>query len=143
MPKKSIETFIHINAPVEKVWKTLAYFNAYPQWNPFITSIEGSPVAGEGLRVTLEPPGGRKMTFAPKITALEKNRVLVWKGRLFIPGLFDGEHRFIMESLAPRRVLFRQEEAFSGILVPFFSLDATIKGFEAMNAALKAKAEAS
>ena len=143
MPRKSIETFIHINAAVETVWKTLAYFRAYPQWNPFITAIEGSPVVGERLRVSMQPPGGRAMTFTPKITALEKNRILVWKGRLILPGLFDGEHRFIMESLSPRRVLFRQEEAFSGILVPFFSLDSTIQGFEAMNVALKTKAEAS
>ena len=143
MPKKSIDTYIYINTTIDKVWKTLLNFRKYPQWNPFITSIEGIAEAGNRLKITMKPPGGKAMSFSPKVIVVQKNRALVWKGSFIIPGLFDGEHRFILEELSPRRVMFRQTETFSGILLPFMSTDRTEKGFKVMNEAIKAQAEAS
>jgi hypothetical protein len=72
-------------------------------------------------------------------------RTLRWLGHLLIPGLFDGEHHFTIEPLDANRSRFVQQERFSGLLVPLFakSLDEhTLAGFQAMNAALKAGAEA-
>lgn len=68
---------------------------------------------------------------------------LRWKGRLLIPGPFDGEHSFHLQALDSRRTKFAQKEVFSGILVPLFGsrLSATRRGFELMNQALKARAE--
>jgi uncharacterized protein YndB with AHSA1/START domain len=43
---KSIKTEIVINASKEKVWHVLTDFKRYPQWNPFITSVEGELVKG-------------------------------------------------------------------------------------------------
>jgi hypothetical protein len=65
-------------------------------------------------------------------------------GHLIILGLFDGEHIFTIETLAPNQVHFIQREVFSGLLVPLLArrLDAgTLRGFEEMNQALKARAE--
>ena len=66
-------------------------------------------------------------------------------GQLFVPGLLDAEHSFIIRSLEEDRVRFVQREAFRGLLVPLFarSLDnSTLLGFEEMNRALKERAEA-
>jgi hypothetical protein len=142
---KDLHSEIEIDAPAERVWHLLTDFASYPQWNLFIHSIRGQPIRGEGLEVRIEPPGGRGMTFKPKVLNAEDNRELRWLGHLLVPGLFDGEHSFTIESLAKNRVRFVQREAFKGLLVPLFarSLETnTQRGFEEMNRALKERAEA-
>jgi hypothetical protein len=142
---KELHTEIEIAASAERVWELLTDFASYPQWNPFIRSISGQPTLGEHLEVRLEPPGGRGMTFKPKVLNAEPNRELRWLGNLLVPGLFDGEHSFTIEPLEENRVRFVQREAFKGLLVPLFarSLETnTQRGFEQMNRALKERAEA-
>jgi hypothetical protein len=92
----------------------------------------------------MEPPGGRAATFKPTVTIADPPTTFAWLGRLGIPGLFDGRHRFDLEPGPNGGTLLRHRESFSGILVPFLrsSLDgATREGFEQMNQALKARAE--
>jgi hypothetical protein len=142
---KHLHTQIEIDAPAKRVWELLTDFASYPQWNPFIRHISGRLAPGERLQARLEPPGGRAMTFKPKILTVEPNRELRWLGHLLVPGIFDGEHSFIIEPLEEDRVRFLQREAFSGLLVPLFarSLETnTQQGLEEMNRALKERAEA-
>ncbi|MBA2782619.1 MAG: SRPBCC domain-containing protein [Rubrobacteraceae bacterium] len=142
---KQLHSEIEIDAPAKHVWELLTDFASYPQWNPFIRSISGQPAPGERLQARLEPPGGRAMTFRPKVLTAEPNRELRWLGHLLVPGVFDGEHSFTIEALEENRVRFVQRESFKGLLVPLFarSLESnTQRGFEEMNYALKARAEA-
>ncbi len=84
------------------------------------------------------------MTFKPKMVNVETNREMCWLGKLWIPGLFNGEHCFTIEAFDEKGVRFVQHEKFTGLLVPFMakSLDRDTKsGFEAMNLALKERAE--
>jgi hypothetical protein len=55
-----------------------------------------------------------------------------------------GEHVFQLESVGEGKTRFTQAERFSGVLVPLFGffIGRTERGFEAMNQALKARAEA-
>lgn len=140
-----LHTHIDIDIPPERIWTILADFPDYPVWNPFIRRIRGVPAAGAKLEIHLQPMGGRAMTFRPTVLLAEAGRALSWRGRLLLPGLFDGEHRFFLESLAGGKTRFHQEERFSGILVPLFrvSLERHIRpAFEMMNRALKTRAEA-
>jgi hypothetical protein len=139
-----IDTQIEINAPTARVWSILMDFPSYPRWNPFIRSLEGAPIVGTSLVAFIQPPGGKGMTFRPKVITATPQRDFRWKGRFLVPGLFDGEHFFALESKAGNRVLFRQGELFSGVLVPLLrrSLDGpTRQGFIAMNEAMKRQAE--
>jgi hypothetical protein len=126
------------------VWRVLTDFAAYPEWNPFIVRIGGDPAVGQTLDLTIHPPGRRVMTFHPKVLRCEPNRELRWLGHLLVPGLFDGEHSHVLDSLEPGRTRYRQSEAFRGLLVPLTGglLAATQQGFDAMNTSLKARAEA-
>ena len=138
-----LETSIEINASAQRVWSILMDFPAYPRWNPFVRTIEGTPSAGESLKVVIQSPGSGEMRFHPEVLACERKRELRWKGKLWMPGLFDGEHYFRIEPKSGG-VLFAQGEVFSGLLVPLFrrSLDgATKRGFILMNEALKREAE--
>jgi hypothetical protein len=71
------------------------------------------------------------------------HRELRWLGRLFVPGIFDGEHSLGIEPLGSNRSRFVQSERFTGILVGLAkgTLQKTDTGFERMNAALKERVE--
>lgn len=142
--RHSIETSIAIAAPPDRVWKVLLDFARYPEWNPFIRSIEGSPVEGAVLTVNIQPPGGKPMRFRPIVLRHAAGREFRWKGRLLVPGLFDGEHHFRLSQAADGSTLLGHGEDFNGLLVPLFrrALDGDTKnGFEAMNTALKQRVE--
>ncbi len=142
--KKQLNTEIEINASPEKVWRFLTDFASYPNWNPFIKSIKGTIAVGEKLEVFIQPPGAKGMGFKPTVLPVEKEKEFRWLGKLFISGLFDGEHIFQIEMLDENRVKFVQSENFNGLLVGFLakSLDTdTLRGFKEMNEALKNLAE--
>jgi hypothetical protein len=82
------------------------------------------------------------MTFRPTVQAVEPERELRWLGKLLVGGVFDGEHSHELEPIG-ERTRYAQSERFSGVLVPFTGgmLSSTQKGFEAMCAALKSRAE--
>ncbi len=141
-----LHTQIEIAAPAERVWKILTNFSAYQEWNPFIRSANCAELKpGEMLEIALLPPGGEGWTFRPMLLVVHPERELKWLGRLFMPGIFDGEHCFTIEVVDSHHVRFVQSEKFRGLLVPLFKglLEKTRCGFEEMNHALKIRAESS
>jgi hypothetical protein len=145
MPRQ-INTEIGIDAAASQVWATLTDFSGFPEWNPFIRSVNGALETGSRLDVRIQPAGGRAMTFRPKLLRVEPGRELRWLGRFVVPGLFDGEHVFQIEPLGESQVRLVHSETFSGVLVPLFwrGLEPdTRRGFEEMNCALKRRVEAS
>ena len=126
------------------MWAVLTDFAAFPDWNPFIRAIDGVAAPRLRLRVRIQPPGGRAITFHPTVRRVEPERLLSWRGRTLVPGLFDGEHSFEIVELAPDRLRLVHGETFRGLLVPLLASTlrtTTRQGFERMNAALKARAE--
>ena len=140
---KNIQTEILINTDITKVWDVLMNFDSYPKWNPFITTISGEPKLGNRLTVSINPPGGKRMTFKPSILTIESYKEFRWKGKLGINGIFDGEHYFILEFLENDKTKFIHGEKFSGLLVPVLGkmLDKTQKGFQLMNESIKNECE--
>ena len=143
---KTIETSIIIAAPPARVWGVLTDFARFPEWNPFVRSIKGDLAVGSRLDVQIAPQGKKGMRFRPTVRAANANQELRWLGSLLVPGLFDGEHYFVLEPQGSGTTRFVHGERFSGILVGLIMsagmLDATRQGFEAMNTALKQRAEA-
>ena len=142
----TLDTSIDIAASPERVWSILTDFPAYPAWNPFIVRLEGRLKVGTPLLVQLSLPGKPVMTFRPTVTVATAPRALCWVGQVLAPGLLDGKHGFELGALADGHCRLRHVEEFSGVLVPLFVpalQEATRAGFEAMNRALKARAEES
>ena len=142
--RHELNSEIEIDAPPNKVWEVLTDLDAYGHWNPFVTSATGTVAAGERLLNRMEPPGGRAMTFKPVVTEVTEGEVFEWTGRLGVPGLFDGRHRFELHETGSGTRLV-QDEYFTGILVRLLRKDLddkTIRGFRAMNEALKQRCEA-
>ena len=115
----------------------------YPRWNPFIREITGETRVGARLDVSIAQANGSAMRFRPVVLAADPHREFRWKGRLFLPGLFDGEHYFLLEDHDAGSLLTHGER-FSGLLPHLMGrrlLDNVRSGFEAMNAALKREVE--
>ena len=142
---REIMTTIEIAASPERVWRVLTDFASYPKWNPFIRSIEGRLQKGSRLSVRMQLPRGGEHAFSPVVVKAIPGAELRWRGKLFINGLFDGEHVFLIVPQGRHSVRFIQREQFSGWLVPLVMLGIagkTRKGFKEMNRALKNVAEA-
>ncbi len=141
---KELHTEISIAASAERVWEVLTDFAAYPAWNPLVPRAAGELRVGAQLRVRLAL-GRRSVGIKPRVLRVISNRELAWRGSAPIPGVFEGEHVFEIEPTATG-VRFKQWERFSGILVSVLAklIDGrTRRRFEAMNVALKRRAEAS
>lgn len=139
MKQVRVETEIH--APADRVWQILTDTAKFPEWNPFVRRLSGELKQGAQLEVFIQPSGGRGLTFRPTVLTYDQNHQLRWIGHLIVPGLFDGEHSWTLEPLGPDRVRFIHREVFNGLLVPFFNLTDTERGFREMNAALASRAE--
>ncbi|PRW33963.1 polyketide cyclase [Chlorella sorokiniana] len=141
---RTVETTVDILAPPEVVWAVLIDNAAWPEWNPTLVKCEGQLEPGQRLAVTAHMPGRSAWTFKPTVLTVEPNSELAWRGSLPIPGLFAGRHYFRLETEGASACRLVHGEQFSGLLPLLMGglLSDTEKGFHAMNAALKARAEA-
>jgi len=140
-----LHTEIDIDATPETVWNILTNLDEYENWNPFVVSAAGTVDVGERLTNRLQPPDGKAMTIKPTVTVVDTDTAFEWLGRIGVPGIFDGRHRFELEASPPGGTRLVHSEHFNGVLVRIMrkSLDTkTRNGFVAMNEALKARAEA-
>jgi hypothetical protein len=124
----SIRTEIWINSSPQQVWQVLTATADYPSWN-VIEFTEGA--------------GSDSMTFHPKILSVRAAQELRWKGNVLVPGLFDGEHRFLLEKQGDKTHLIQSEE-FTGLLAGKLTqgvIRETSDQMKAMNVALKQRSE--
>ena len=141
---KTIETNIVIDSTPEKIWYILTNFEEYELWNPFMTKVIGNPNLGSKIEVNIVTINGKNRTYYPTITRYETNKELRWKGKSFLPGVFDGERIFILEKSNDNKTLFSHKEIFTGLGVKLVGnkLDESLReSFLRMNEALKVRAE--
>ena len=141
---KTIETDIMVDSNPNKIWDILTNFKEYELWNPFMTKVVGNAILGSKIEVNIKTINGKKRTYFPIITKCEINRELRWKGKSFLPGIFDGERIFVIEKSNDNRVAFLHKEIFKGLGVKLVGnkLDQDLReSFVKMNKALKARAE--
>lgn len=141
---RSLTSETVINAPAEKVWNIFMDHESYPAWNPFIKQISGPTQPGEYLTVKIQPGKNKPMEFKPIVLTNNQEKEFRWRGKLFVNGIFDGEHYFMVEPIGLDQTRFIQGENFTGILsglmIKMIGKD-TKEGFDAMNKALKTQAE--
>lgn len=136
--RDELVTEVVLPAPPERVWAVLSDGARFGEWNPFIRAMDGELVPGGKLRNVMAPAGGREMTFTPTVLAVRPAAELRWLGRLLVPGLFDGEHYFLLTPTAGGTRLVHGER-FRGIAFWFVKAESFRGDFERMNAALVAR----
>lgn len=135
LPKNEVRTEALIPAAPETVWSVLTDAGGHSTWNPFIVEMDGAIVEGKRLAITLEPTPGDLRTFKPTILRVTPNEELRWLGRAGIPGIFDGEHYFILQPI-PEGTRLIHGERFSGFALWFIDTHSFEDNFLAMNVAL-------
>ena len=141
---KTIETQIMVYSNPDKIWSILTNFKEYELWNPFMIKVVGNAILGSKIEVNIKTISGKQRTYFPIITKCEINRELRWKGKSFLPGIFDGERIFVIEKSSDNRVSFLHKEVVKGLGVKLVGnkLDQDLReSFVKMNKALKARAE--
>lgn len=138
-----LDASIEIDAPAARVWEVLADTARYGEWNPFVTALDGELREGADLKVTIRAPGRKPITFAARVATVVPCRELRWKGRWFLPGLFDGDHALLVEDLSEGRSRFRTREEVTGLLLPFLgkAMRQSQAGFDELCRAVRARAE--
>jgi demethylmenaquinone methyltransferase / 2-methoxy-6-polyprenyl-1,4-benzoquinol methylase len=142
---KTLAATIDISAPPDRVWEVITDFPSYPQWNPFMFSVEGTAEAGAHLRIGMQRPGGVVLRFGARVVVADPPRELAWSGeglRGHWPGLLRGDRRVVIEPLAGGRSRLEMRTTFSGVLSPLMGwLERYREAFGEMEEALKARAE--
>jgi len=138
-----LDASIEIDAPAARVWNVLTDTSRYGEWNPFVTGIAGDVREGADIKVTISAPGRKPVTFAARVARIDPGRELRWRGRWFLPGLFDGDHALTVEAMGEGRARFRTREQVTGLLLPLLgkAMRQSQAGFEELCKAVKARAE--
>jgi hypothetical protein len=136
-----------VAAPAERVWTLLTDFGSYPDWNPYILSLETDEQPGSKLTLRIVQTNWKKpLTIRPKLTGFDRRfRELRWEGMVGIPLLFDTLHWIRIERVDDESSRIVQAERFSGLfssLLPQSGRRATRHAFKLMNKALRERAEA-
>ncbi|MEM9983044.1 MAG: SRPBCC domain-containing protein, partial [Bacteroidota bacterium] len=124
--------------------KVLTDLEAYQEWNPFIVKIKGKAQKDTYLKNTLQFTPQKQQVFSPIVLDVIPNQLFRWRGKLFVKGLFDGEHYFQLVPIDATQTKLIHGEKFTGLLVkPLMRSiqEQTLHNFEAMNEALKAQVE--
>ena len=144
----SINTSITIAAPPSAVRRGFLDFASYPEWNPFITSMES---------VAPTPAKGTKLKFVAGGTAITSTIIdntpesFSWSGELLGSWFFNGIHIFEFEPFGDIGAdgetvgckLVQKENSTgiaAGVLLLFIG-GKTEEGFKDLNTALKARVE--
>jgi len=132
-----------IEASSERIWHILTDFGSYPEWNPFLSRVQGELGVGNTLVVNAGSSEGKQWRFKPKVSIVDPARELRWQGQLVYRGLFYGEQFFLLRALAGDRTRVTSGGNFAGLLLKYMGsfLTDTARGFVGMNQALKARAE--
>lgn len=141
---KAIDAVLEINASQQEVWDTLADFDSYHLWNPYLKRIKGKLELERPLNITF-CMGGRERRTRGRITLLYPPNELQFEAHLGVLGMFTIEHTFHIESFGDEGVCFVQRQTFSGVLATAGRVAQIApqvrEAFEAMNRALKERVE--
>jgi hypothetical protein len=132
-----------VATPPELVWRLLTDLELYPAWNPFIVSAQGRAECGAFLALRLQPGQGRLWRQRARITHCSAPRELGWRRRRLVAGLLERRHLIHLRPEAGGTHVHQRVE-WRGLLasfVPAARLEAVGLGLQAMNEALKQRAE--
>lgn len=143
----NVSAVIIIDAPPEAVWQVLTDTERYPEWNPYISRLEGTLALGETVEIEAVQEDGSRGTIPVVIVAFEPNRKLMWHGGSLPMG--RGEHRYILEAHqqdqnGEAQTRLTHSETWSGVIVGKFTLHQFAPfawGYPAQNKALKERVE--
>jgi hypothetical protein len=141
---RSVTSEVCIDAAPERVWQVLTDFPRYPDWNPFTAPVQARLLEGEAVTLTVHMLRRRPLTQVEYLHDLIESRRLCWGMVMGHPALLTASRVQTLEPLATGGTRYRSEDRLSGWLSPLVLAlygAAMQRGFDAMAAALKTRAE--
>jgi hypothetical protein len=125
------------------IWEIVYDIGRWGEWNPTYPKVEGNIRIGETLNVILALPGQSTQVIRPKILEWQPPTQLHWQLSL-LGGAIKTLRYIEIDVLAEASCVIDNGEIFGGLMGP--SLGRRMgrnvhRGFQAMNEALKARAE--
>ncbi|THD82641.1 MAG: SRPBCC domain-containing protein [Phenylobacterium sp.] len=139
-----MEHRLGVQASAETIWDILYDLDRWQDWNPLYPKASGTIRIGQPLSLTLAVPGQPPREIAPVVLDWVPNAQLHWKLSL-MGGLVKTTRYIEIEQLAGTSCILANGEIFGGFMGPSVAKQmgrAVHRGFQAMNEALKARAEA-
>ncbi|MBL8770013.1 MAG: SRPBCC domain-containing protein [Phenylobacterium sp.] len=138
-----MEDRIGIQAPAEVIWDIVYDIDRWHEWNPTYTRAAGAVRIGEILTLTLELPGQAAQEIRPKVLEWVPGEQLHWQLSM-MGGMIRTLRYLEISPLHETGCIVDNGEIFGGLMGP--SLGKRVgrsvrQGFQAMNQALKARAE--
>lgn len=129
-----------LQAARSQVFDILLQWKAYPEWNPYITRIEGQPLASQVIRVFFFMGFGPRLPLSCQLTAVDRpGTTLAWEYKAFLPWLYTARHVFSLEDTHEGHCRIIQTEHMKGLIAcPLFGFFHKLlqKRFQTMHAAL-------
>jgi len=131
------ETFrveVFIPAPPEQVWSVLMDTEAYSEWNPVFTKVEGNYQLGGKVLNTVVDPKGSVLNITATVKGLENNRLLRQFGGYW--GFLTFDHQWILAPVDGGTKVI-QHEVDQGFYMWFWDSSWIIPSYSSVNEALK------
>ena len=125
---------IEINSDPAIIWALLTKASDYQRWNSTITSLEGSILLGE--KIKLKSILDAKRTFKLKVKEFEPEKRLVW-------GDSQGNRIYTISKKTTGTIIFSMTEKIGGLMFPMYAkyIPPFDKTFDQFAADLKKEAE--
>ena len=139
-----VEDRIGVQAPAEVIWEIVHDLSRWHEWNPTYPRAAGQIRIGETLTLTLALPGQPQQELKPKVLDWVPNEQLHWQLSL-MGGMIKTLRYIEIQPLVDEGCIVDNGELFGGLMGRSLGkrMGRTVRqGFQAMNEALKARAEA-
>ena len=139
-----IESRVGVQAPAEVIWELVYDIERWADWNPTYAWKAGRIGLGEVLTLDLKLPGQPDQEIHPKVLEWAPPSQLHWQLTM-LGGMIKTLRYIEIDPLAEEACVVDNGELFSGLMGPSLGkrMSGPVRrGFQAMNEALKARAEA-
>lgn len=122
-----------IDAAPEEVFRVLADFDRYPEWNAFTERVVTRRIVGGSVELHVNLPGDKKRIMNERFTGYVEGRRMSWGLKLGFGMLLDCDRVQEVEALPDGRTRYVTYEDFKGLLGPLIVLlygEPVRRGFE-------------
>lgn len=137
-----LSTRIEIDRPPSAVWDVLTDFEAYDEWNPYLTVLRGTPNEGSPIELRVSPEARHTRTETGKVTETEIGERLRFDSVALYRFIYASTRTLDVEALAEDRTRIRNRVEYRGILAPLVAGEDLEADLESMNRALADRTEA-
>jgi hypothetical protein len=139
-----VEHRIGVAAPAHVIWELISDLAHWKDWNPLYSHVDGKLGFGAPLTLTVTMPGQEPRTIRPIVESWTPDELIHWRLKL-MAGLVTSIRYIEIEKLTDTGCIFSNGEIFDGFLgrrLPRATRRNIRAGFEALNEAVKTRAEA-